>query len=219
MEAAVAGLLSLSGKDDTVSPRTTPNASPRTTPNTSPTRPVFRVTGVKRVRDDVVDITYIDDLNAQKFTVPFFRNETMSTFYFRRDSMAQGAQKEEDERVTAYVSWQDKLVSVVIKDYHWRKFKASNMQTRFLCGSIQLVIMRANCLARHAEQRCFNCKHPKWRASCLTTEVQCFVLPLPQFKKNLKQLDAELDRFTPLPVSASLDAAPWKARVPHLIIR
>ena len=93
------------------------------TPSTSPER-CFKVTHVKRTRDDLVTVVY--STGDESMEIPFARGESPSVFYHRREKAARILF--DANRKDVYCTWRKALVSIVVQSSSWLLFKDSPQQ-------------------------------------------------------------------------------------------
>lgn len=141
------------------------------TPSTSPER-CFKVTHVKRTRDDLVTVVY--STGDESMEIPFARGESPSVFYHRREKAARILF--DANRKDVYCTWRKALVSIVVQSSSWLLFKDSPQQKRYAYGSIQLVVTRYTCCQwKDHDSLCRTCQNRAWRLGCQTPTYCTFI--------------------------------------------
>ena len=181
------------------------SSSNETTPVASPLR-CFRVTNIKRKRDDLITIVYTTGDESRE--IPFARGESKEVFFQRREKAARLLF--DQNRADVYCTWRQTIVSLCIKHPSWILFKDSLQQKRYSCGSMQLVVTRYTCSQwKDHSTPCRNCQNRGWRVGCLTPTYLYFLLPFHSADS------AELDLVTFFdPLTVERDATPWLKRTP-----
>ena len=110
------------------------------------------------------------------------------------------------------------MISLIVQDARWTKFKSSLQQERYNHKAIQLVITRFTCTQwRETTDRCRNCINRNWRTACSKPTFLMHVMPLPAYRHQVKLCEDCLSEF--VPTTLERDAAAWIQRMPQINVR
>lgn len=189
------------------------NITPPASATTTPVRQ-FKLAGAKRVRDDLVTLSYTSEGN--EIQVPFFKGETLSTLFLRRDEAAR--RLFDANRNEIYCSWRSTMISLIVHDSRWVQFRESLQQKRYHHKAIQLVITRYTCTQwRNVKDPCRNCCNRNWRTGCMRPTFIMHVLPLPVYRNRVDLCEEALADLEPL--DSTTDETAWTSRMPQMHFR
>lgn len=189
------------------------NITPPSSVTTTPVRQ-FKLAGAKRVRDDLVTLSYTSD--GSEIQVPYFKGETLSTLFLRRDEAAR--RLFDANRCEIYCSWRSTMVSLIVHDSRWIQFRESLQQKRYHHKAVQLVITRYTCTQwRDVKEPCRNCCNRNWRTGCQRPTFIMHVLPLPVYRNRIDLCEEALAELEPLDVLT--DKTAWTTRMPQMHFR
>ena len=174
----------------------------------------FRLTRLKRKDADEIVLTYA--CADREFSLPVHRGDTNGLFQARRMKAARLAV--DPRRRLVYLSWSNKMVSIVVDWTAWRSFHKTVHQERFTNGIFQLVVQRNSCHTTHQTPPCRSCQNPHWRTSCENIQLRAYLMPMVGVKHASS---AELDAFLPSLESENVeqDSRMWAERMPQLAVR
>mmetsp|Transcript_24189 Transcript_24189/g.52149 ORF Transcript_24189/g.52149 Transcript_24189/m.52149 type:complete len:221 (-) Transcript_24189:361-1023(-) len=181
----------------------------------------FTLSGVKRKTIEDLELTYATGKTT--IHVPFKKGETQFVLHRRRDTLAQIA-LEGHLRVTAFCMWSNYLLSFRFDPKDRTLIHDTHQQKRYSFGNkqpIQLVVSRQTCAMSAfvgRGEKCRNCVHPHWRASCLNPSFIRHILPAPTSRGQHHLCDQTLEWLGPLPID-TVDSDPWLKRLPTCNVR
>jgi hypothetical protein len=197
---------------------TSPTLDPVSSADTTPVRE-FKLAGMKRERDDTYTIIYSSGEDI--IGVPYTKGDGVATLFERRDEAARRLfdANRDTNRGDAYCSWRSTMISLIIKDTRWTKFKASFAQERYNYKAIQLVITRYTCTQwRDISNLCRNCENRNWRTACIKPKFVMHVLPLPVYRSETKLCEQCLSELEAVDISVE-NKSDWVTRMPQMNVR
>ena len=173
----------------------------------------YKMTGLKRVREDVISLTYANDDSQFSVSVP--RGMTVSHFLLHREKAAM-THLETVKRLKVYVTWKDAVISIDVDLSQWHTQRLSAVQRRYSCGLLQLVMCRLTCTQRKSVHKCRACDRQS-RTSCTESIWLNYLMPVQQ-TQNISALDDVLASMSPVVVNE--DCRQWSnTRMPQITIR
>ena len=172
MEAASSLLLLAEGRCQSP-PRRAPTIAKEqiTPPHKSIT---YQMTGLKRVRDDTISLTYAR--GNDEFSVSVSKGMTVSGFLHHREQ-AEILHRESHGHIKLYVTW-NKAVALIKTDIsQWQLQRFSNVQRRYTKGPLQLVMCRVTCTQRKIHHKCRSCQRQS-RTSCTEPVWLNYLMPV-----------------------------------------
>ena len=190
-----------------------PPSSQQSSANTTPVRE-FKLAGMKRERDQTYTIFY--STGTEQIGVPYSPGEGADKLFERRDEAARRLFS--INRGDAFCSWRSTVISLILKDARWTKFRHSNQQERYNYKAIQLVITRYTCTQwRNVKDPCRNCENRNWRTACQRPTFLMHIMPLPVYRQEKELCEQCLSELEP--IDTDLDKKDWVQRMPQINVR
>jgi hypothetical protein len=207
---AAQSLMTLAAAPDmaTTPPALRRNSKETCTPEKKSLPRQFLMTGVKRLRDDLLTVLYSS--GTETMAVPFVKGERVETFIARREQVASSLC--DQKRAETFCTWRRQVISMRVDDDRWCKVRETFRERRYIYKNIQLVILRITCCKESKDEACRNCAHPLRRMQCISPTLYHYVMPLPGIPSSIEMCDLRLDEFQPIEVKKDYSA--WLLRMP-----
>lgn len=191
---------------------TPPSSQPSST-NTTPVRQ-FQLAGMKRERDNTYTLLYCS--GTEQISVPYKKGDGGDKLIERQDEAARRLFYA--KRGDAYCSWRSTMISLILQDARWTKFRHSSQQERYHFKAIQLVITRYTCTQwRNVKNPCRMCENRNWRSACIRPTFLMHVMPLPVYRQERELCEQCLCELEPVDIET--DKNDWVQRMPQINVR